>query len=62
MTNSPDRFPFHTMITSKHYKKAKAEFEKAFGAFSVLMFKKYNILYEMPELYYSEELAEKGEE
>jgi len=50
------------MTTSKDYKKAKSEFDKAFGDYASMMYKCYGVVYEMPELYYSEELAMKGEE
>ena len=50
------------MTTTKHYKKAKSEFDKAFGDYALLMYKYKGVVYEMPEMYYSEELAVKGEE
>jgi hypothetical protein len=31
MTKSPNRFPIRSLTTTKHYKKEKAEFDKAFG-------------------------------
>jgi hypothetical protein len=51
-----------TTITNQHYKKAKAEFKKAFEDYALLMYKYNGVVYEIPELYYSEELAVKGEE
>ncbi|MCX6353000.1 MAG: hypothetical protein NTX03_14255 [Bacteroidetes bacterium] len=44
------------------FNKAKAEFIKAFNAYAKLMYKYHGIVHEQPELYYSQELAEKGEE
>jgi hypothetical protein len=42
------------------YIKAKKEFEEAFAEYSALMHKHFGIVQEMPELYYSEKLAEQN--
>jgi|ERR1035437_224952 hypothetical protein len=50
------------MTTSKHYKKAKTEFEKAFGDYSVLLYKYSGEVCEKPVLYFSEGLAKAGKQ
>ena len=48
------------MTSSKHYKKAKAEFEKAFGDYAKLLLKHFGIVHDQPELHYFDKLAAKG--
>ena len=44
----------------KLYNKAKAEFEKAFNAYAMMMFRFNGTVHDMPAFYYSEQLAEQG--
>jgi hypothetical protein len=49
-----------TILNLTLYKKAKKDFEKAFAQYALLMHKLTGIVYEQPQLYYSERHAKRG--
>jgi hypothetical protein len=56
MTKAKKKSTFNQTL----YKKAKKEFGKAFGQYALLMHELTGIVYEQPQLYYSESHAKRG--
>jgi hypothetical protein len=48
------------ILTSPFYKKAKKDFDSAFNNYAMIMYKYEGVVHEMPDLYFSEELAKQN--